>query len=96
MIHHISPKALIIVAVAAEGASTVIDKYGNLFNLGAVGCVLLWFMMQLTPQIKALVAALDRSTRMSGLTIIGLEFLPASVKKQAGLIVNEIDARHAE
>jgi hypothetical protein len=93
MLHHLSPKLLILVAVAAEGSAAIIDKWGPLLNLGAIGCVLLWFMMQLTPQIKALVAALDRSTRMSGLTIIALEFLPKSVKEQANRIVHEIEER---
>lgn len=92
MLHHISPKIVLLAAVAAEGSATVIDKYGPLFNLGAIGCVLLWFMMQLTPQIKALVTALDRSTRMSGLTVIALEYCSQSVKDQAQRIVSEIDS----
>lgn len=96
MIQYFSPKLLILLAAVEAGAAPLIDKWGPLLNLGAIGCVLLWFMMQLTPQVKSLVAALDRSTRMSALTIIALDFLPAAVKKQAQQIVNEIDSHDTQ
>lgn len=75
----------------ADAGANVMDKWSPLVNLGAVGCILAWFILQATPLMKSLVAAIDRNTRASMLAVISMHGVPPNVRDQAADILREIE-----
>ena len=64
-------------------------------NMGAIGCVLLWFMLRMEPRMKALEAAQDRSNRTDLLRLAASPHVIPELKEEAASIMREIDAAQA-
>lgn len=90
-------KTGIFVAVAAvEGTSSFLPaEIAPLANLGAIGCVLLWFMLRSEPRMQKQTEAIERMTKMIGYAVIALEQSAPAVKKQVQLLVDEVEGEEA-
>lgn len=62
-----------------------------LLNLGAIGAVLAWFLIQLIPRLERIERALDRLTRAQMLTLISRKDAPPEVKALARDLVGEVE-----
>lgn len=67
------------------------QQLGPLINLGAVGCVLAWFMFKAEPRLKGLEESIDRNTRALLLAIISIEGLSPGVKDQVNTLLKEVE-----
>jgi len=59
-----------VVAIAADAAAVTADAtdaltatWSPLINIGAIGCVLAWFLIRAEPRLGRIERAIDRSTR---------------------------------
>lgn len=75
----------------AQAAGVTSAELSPILNLGAVGAVLLWFMLRSEPRLVRVEEALNRMTRMLGHTIVSMENVDEAVKRQAKSIVEELD-----
>lgn len=82
---------LLATAFIAEIAETLSGQWSPLINLGAIGCVLGWFILRAEPRMVAIEAAINRGVRMTGILIIALDGVPPSVREQAREIISELD-----
>ena len=85
-----------ILTLAEAAASLVPPEIAPLLNIGAIGCVLVWFMLRLEPRLSKLTEAMDRQTRMTGFTLIALETLQPSVKRRVEEILSEVKDAEAQ
>ena len=86
-------KVLPLFAVGAESvAPMVADRWSPIINLGAIGCVLLWFLLRSEPRMKGIEAAIDRQSRAMLTMIIAMRGVPDYIKEQATAQIAEIDA----
>lgn len=81
--------AFILIADAAA-TSIVPAELAPIANLGAMGCVLLWFMLRSEPRMQRHTEAIDRLTKMNGYVVIALETVHPAVKKQVQAIIDEV------
>jgi hypothetical protein len=86
---------LATVIVAEASTSLLPAEIAPLANLGAIGCVLLWFMLRSEPRMQKQTEALDRLTKMNGYVIIALESSIPAVKKQVQSLIEEVEAEEA-
>lgn len=63
-----------------------------LANMGGIGVMLIWFMFRHEPRMKAVEAAMDRSSRTDLLRLIASPHVAPEVKDEATAIMKEIDA----
>jgi hypothetical protein len=67
-----------------------------LLNLGAIGAVLAWFLVNLGPRLERIERAIDRLTRAQMLTLLSRPDVPEPVKRLAGDLVKELDHAQAQ
>lgn len=80
------------IAAAAETAAGVItDRWSPLINLGAVGCVLAWFMFRMEPRMRRMEQAVDRFSRTVLLAVVSMRGVDPPIKEQAQAVLKEID-----
>ena len=84
------PFSLLFVADAVTGDG-VGAPWSSLINLGAVGAVLLWFMVRAEPRLKALERATDRQTRAMILLTLNLPSSSDQIKSLGHDILNEME-----
>lgn len=80
-----------VVLVLAVAGEIVSGPWSHLVDVGAVGCLLAWFIFQATPLMKSLTAAIDRNTRGSMLAVIAMRGVQKNIKDQAEGVIREID-----
>lgn len=66
-----------------------------LLNLGAIGAVLAWFLVNLSPRLDRIERAIDRLTRAQMLTLLSRPDVPEGVKTLANDLVHELDRSKA-
>lgn len=84
-----------IVAEAASPGEASAAWWAPLVNTGAIGCVLIWFMLRAEPRFRAIEASIDRVSRVLSLAIIAMRSCDAVVKEQAEEIVRELNAKES-
>lgn len=91
--HPILAKAMLFFAAVGEAAAGtgLADKWGPLVNLGAIGCVLFWFLLKTDPRLRRIEEAIDRNSRANLLAVLSMNGVPSHVKKQAEAIIGELD-----
>ena len=62
-----------------------------ILNVGAVGAVLLWFLWKAEPRMAAIESAVNRLARAVMLATIGNEQISTEVRRQAELLLAELD-----
>lgn len=83
---------LVIMSILAESATSVLPaEITPLINLGAIGCVLLWFMLRMEPRIRKLEESNDRLGKMLGYVVIALKSTTPAVREQVEQVIKEID-----
>lgn len=93
----VTKPGIIIAAAVVEGSTAFLpSEIAPLANLGAMGCVLLWFMLRSEPRMVKLTEALDRMTKMNGYVLIALESLHPAVKKQVQVLIDEVETAEAQ
>ena len=80
-----------LLAESASEVSTTLAPFMPLFNLGAVGAVLGWFMFRAEPRLKAIERATDRQTKALILLTLNLPECNSATKSLAHEIDREID-----
>lgn len=81
-----------VIAAASETAAGVLtDRWSPLINLGAIGCVLGWFLIKLEPRLRRMEQAIDRSSRAQLMLLIGIRGIEPAVKDQAQTLLKEIE-----
>lgn len=85
--------------VFAAAISAVVDTttapaawWAPLVNTGAIGAILVWFMVRMEPRMKALEMAQDRSTRADLLRLVASAHVSPELKEEATSILREIEA----
>lgn len=63
-----------------------------MINSGAIGVVLLWFMLRMEPRMRGIEASIDRIARALMIAVIALRGVDRAIAEQAQEIVNEVDA----
>ena len=88
-------RALLGLAVIAQTATGfVTDKWSPLINLGAIGCVLAWFLIRAEPRLGKIERAIDRSSR--ALMIATLAMRGQDVREEAHDLAKEVDDAAAD
>lgn len=67
------------------------DWMSTLFQLGACGAVLAWFMFRSEPRLRAIEAAIDRMARAVLLLVVALPGANPASKESAKDILRELD-----
>lgn len=81
-----------ILGFLAEAATGVLtDQWGPLINLGAVGCVLAWFMFRTEPRLRRMEQAIDRSSRALMIVTMSIRRLAPEIKEQAESLISELE-----
>lgn len=86
-----------VLAMSADAANAISGSWSPLVNLGAIGCVLAWFLIRAEPRMGRIERAIDRSTR--GNLVLALVMADVAegrdvtevAKKQATNLIREID-----
>ncbi len=81
-----------VVAVAAEAATALSNTWSPLINLGAIGCVLAWFLIRAEPRMSRIERAIDRSSRAVLIAALAMSEASPGVRDQAKELIREIDA----
>lgn len=68
-----------------------ISGVGPLINIGAIGCVLAWFLIKLDPRIKSMEDAIDRNTKSMLLIVINSQTASPGLKNVAQEIIKELE-----
>jgi hypothetical protein len=88
-------KAVAFLPVLAAGAETaagvITDRWSPLINLGAVGCVLAWFMFRMEPRLRRMEQAIDRMSRAIMLAALSMKGVSPALKEQATAVLKEIE-----
>jgi hypothetical protein len=66
-----------------------------LLNLGAIGAVLAWFLINLNPRMERLERAINRLTRAQMLSVMSRRDTPKEVKQLASDLVRELEEDEA-
>lgn len=86
------PTVLAVLAAGAEASTIVADRWSPLINLGAVGCILAWFLIKLEPRMRRIEQAIDRASRAQMLAVMSMHGIPANIREQAEGLKQEIEA----
>lgn len=62
-----------------------------LINLGAIGCVLAWFMFRSEPRMTRIEEAIDRNTRAQVLLAMALDVKYPVIKERTQDLLTELD-----
>jgi hypothetical protein len=80
-----------ILAAAGETATGVLtDRWSPLINLGAIGCVLIWFLVKTEPRLRRMEQAIDRQSKSLMIAVISMRGVEGPVKEQAQAMLDEI------
>lgn len=82
--------------VLADSATSGMEAFAPLLNIGAVGGVLIWFMTKAEPRMKRIEQAIDRATLANMVFLMGIKGIPEHVQREAEKIKAEIETRHGK
>lgn len=82
------PSVAALLAIVADANAA---WWMPLANMGGIGVMLIWFMFRHEPRMKAVEAAIDRSSRTDLLRLIASPHVSPDVKDEATAIMREID-----
>lgn len=67
-----------------------------LANVGAVGAILAWFLLQTNPRLERIERALDALSKAILLDIVSRENVSPPVKEQAQSMLNEVTEKYRQ
>lgn len=79
----------LITPIIAQAAGM---EWGPLLNVGAVGAVLLWFMLRAEPRLRGIESAIDRSTRGNLILLLEIKRTTPEGRTAAETLKQEIEA----
>lgn len=83
---------LLFLALGGEAAASIVnDPWSPLINLGAIGCVLLWFMLRTDPRLRRIEEAIDRQSRATLVSVLSRQGISEAIKEEARAILSEIE-----
>ncbi len=93
----IPPAIVAFVPILAEAASEAAGQalpgwLGLAAQYGVMGIMLAWFMMRSEPRLRAIEAAIDRSSRAQLVLAMASPFLSQAGKEQVQAAIAEVDA----
>ena len=86
-----------VFAILAQAVNPMTDTWTPLINIGAIGCVLAWFLFRSEPRMARVERAIDRGTRGNLLAAVAMSdmaegrTISPAMRAQAKELIKEID-----